>query len=62
LQPYGPPQPLRGIPFFSKELKVYLLYIQEAVLFTKEDCNCVVNKQVHITQEIIITVVGMHII
>jgi hypothetical protein len=30
-----------------KILTVYLLYIQEQILYVKEMCNCRVNKQVH---------------
>jgi hypothetical protein len=30
-----------------KILTVYLLYIQEMILYAKEKCDCTVNKQVH---------------
>jgi hypothetical protein len=32
---------------YAKILTVYSLYIQEAILYAKEKCNCAVNKQVH---------------
>jgi hypothetical protein len=28
-------------------LTVYLLYIQETILYVKKKCNCTVNKQIH---------------
>jgi hypothetical protein len=39
-----------------KILTVYSLCIQETILYVKENCNCMVNKQVHITQEITKTI------
>lgn len=35
--------------------------IRETILYTKEKCNFTVNKQVHITQEIITNIIGMYI-
>lgn len=35
--------------------------IRESILYTKEKCNFTVNKQVHITQEIM-TIIEMYII
>jgi hypothetical protein len=34
-------------------LTIYLLYIQEKILYAKEKYNCTVTKQLHITHEII---------
>jgi hypothetical protein len=31
-----------------KILTVYSLYIQETILYVKENCKCTVNKQIHI--------------
>jgi hypothetical protein len=45
-----------------KILTVYSLYIQETILNAKDKCNCAINQQVHITQEILTTIIGMYII
>jgi hypothetical protein len=45
----------RNLPIVT----VYSLYVQETILYNKK-CNCTVNKQIHLTQEITKTIIFLY--